>query len=279
MGIAHLLRTAKDRREGDAVSLLRSPLAHFVALGLLLFTGSQLGDDREAAALSLEVPPGLDANQGRAWVEESLLVEAALAHGLHRHDPVVRRRLVANLRFAGVEGDETTLLASAERLDMARHDPVVRRRLATRLLATRKPIPAVDDLAAWYAAHASQFRTPPRRDFSHVWIPDIRRSYPSARLPRRLTRTQARLSAALGERFATDVFTAPVGQWVGPVASPLGQHLVFVHKRHLGAVPPLAAVRRAAIARRRAEQQRHQRDATLAALRAHYGVVDVAEDR
>ncbi|MFT7580916.1 MAG: hypothetical protein ACI9MR_002590, partial [Myxococcota bacterium] len=142
--------------------LARTPAIRFILLGALLFALVRLIGSHPAPS------------QTPAWTAESLLVEAAIAHGLDERDPVVRKRLVDNLRFAGERGDDSALVAMAKRLDMPRHDPVVRRRLATRMRMLRPAaVLAATDLAGWYATHGERFRTPSRRVFTQVLTPDV----------------------------------------------------------------------------------------------------------
>ena len=54
---------------------------------------------------------------------------------------------------------------------------------------------------------------------------------------------QATLARQFGDEFATRVLELESGQWVGPIASTLGLHLVWVHERIPGAMPPLDLVR------------------------------------
>jgi parvulin-like peptidyl-prolyl isomerase len=46
-----------------------------------------------------------------------------------------------------------------------------------------------------------------------------------------------------GARFAARLAELPAGEWVGPVGSRYGEHLVFVHGRRPGEIPELDAVR------------------------------------
>jgi hypothetical protein len=54
---------------------------------------------------------------------------------------------------------------------------------------------------------------------------------------------QATVARQFGDEFATRVLALEPGQWVGPIASTLGLHIVWVHERIAGAMPPLDLVR------------------------------------
>ena len=131
-------------------ALLRHPLLHFVALGLLVFLGqsalqtsgllhspkpllqldaatvAQLRQQARAKGIPFE--PLL-----RARVDEEVLIDRALARGLDRRDPVARRRLLQNMRLSYPKAGEAELLRRARALDMPRRDVLVRRRLIERM--------------------------------------------------------------------------------------------------------------------------------------------------
>lgn len=92
-----------------------------------------------------------------------LFAQADAAGWVHT-DPVVRERLVDNLRFAGVQGSDEALFQTALSLGMARTDPVVRRRFQSRLrgvLDASLPDPTEAELAAYFRAHLADYRPPP----------------------------------------------------------------------------------------------------------------------
>jgi hypothetical protein len=70
--------------------------------------------------------------------------------------------------------------------------------------------------------------------------------------------SQATLARQFGDEFATRVLELEPGQWVGPIASTLGLHLVWVHERIPGAMPPLDLVR-PQVARALAEERAVER--------------------
>jgi PPIC-type PPIASE domain len=70
------------------------------------------------------------------------------------------------------------------------------------------------------------------------------------------------VARTFGEDFARDLMAAEPGQWVGPIESPYGLHIVFVRERVAGAAPVLSEVR-PAIER---EVQAERRNAQVQAL-------------
>jgi hypothetical protein len=280
--------------------LWRRPTLHFLAIGGLWFLGDALLagstgpaagasdsvviDAAEVAALRRDwlartgrLPDGaeLEALVADA-IDREVLVREARARGLHRSDPLVRRRLVRNLRFVSddPERGEDELFAEALALGLDRTDLVVRRRLVQIMelgarAAVPEPTPA--QLEAHLARHAERFAQPPRLSLAHVFVSRDRHGEGAAAEARRLLarlradgigpaaaggwgdpflhptelvgRSPRELAGMFGEAFAREVERIAPGRWAGPVASSYGQHLVWVRERSPARVPELASVR------------------------------------
>ncbi len=277
---------------------MRTPLLHFcLAGGLLFLMESSWSRPAETSTVEIrrsEITARLDAYQlqmGRVAtaeealaienrvVEDALWFEQALALGLLQTDPVVRQRLVLNMRF--LEGESQTsedeLVARAIELGMDRSDIVVRRRLIDRVQAilragVRAHPPDQALLEAHYDATAERWREPILLDLSQVYLSRDKRGDltrpDAAALLARLEReslapvaaiaygdpflaghrlrgaSPARIVARLGPVFASGVEHAPVGRWVGPIESAFGMHLVWSHQRQPSRIPELAEVRK-----------------------------------
>jgi hypothetical protein len=241
------------------------------------------------------------------WVGEELLFREARALGWHRSDPVVQMRLIRNLRFASMQGedgavpeDPEALLAQAYALGMDRGDLVVRRRLVQRMrlaitAAATRHEPGDGELQALRAREATRLRRPPVVQLTQVFLsrdrrgagceadarsllaelveapvpPDeaIGRGDPGL-LPARLPLSSERaLAARLGPDFAREALRAEPGRWSGPVPSSYGLHLVWVSRRLPGRDPELAEVRRELTALWRAEREREALREAIAMLR------------
>lgn len=140
--------------------VLREPLLHFAAIGALLFGAEWLatrGGGEEPrrividAALVHELAEDYEREVGHApseadleartqrWLEEEVLYREALAIGLDRDDPRIRRRLASKMAFV-----------------LERRRPV--------------PKPTQEDLRDWFAEHAVDYGSPLRVDFTHVFV-------------------------------------------------------------------------------------------------------------
>src|SRR6478609_8988610 len=81
------------------------------------------------------------------------------------------------------------------------------------------------------------------------------------------------IAKQFGEKFAQKLGDVPVGQWMGPIESGYGMHLVFVEERTEGRLPALAEVRDA-VRREWANVRRlESNEKFFQSLRKHYQVV------
>jgi hypothetical protein len=165
-----------------------------------------------------------------------MLYREAVALGLDRGDPIVRRRLVQKMGF-----------------------------IAEDLAAQSEPTDA--ELEAYLTAHAPRYRMPERVSFRHVFVSRDRRGpdahQGAARLLEQIQggaepgaigdpflqgasfmrRSAAEIEAIFGRAFAEAVITARADAWSGPISSSYGAHIVFVSERVASAAPSLSAVR------------------------------------
>lgn len=245
-------------------SLLREPLLHFLVIGAALFLffhfsgGGSAGPGSTRIVLSSGQIAHLEAGFTRTWsrppteaelkglidewVREEVAVREAMGAGLDRDDTVIRRRLRQKLEFL-VE-------------DSAEANP-----------------PTEDELKAWLAQHADQYRSEPRVAFRQVFVNRERRGAnaeadaaailkrltaagPSARiddvgdatmLPMDFELAPVRdVERTFGSDFAKQLDAVETGNWSGPIRSGYGLHLVLVRERVEGALPSFEALRPAA---------------------------------
>ena len=240
------------------VRILREPFVQFLLAGLVLFVAAdayrrtndiyriQITPERVAALeLSYQqqfgappTPAAREALIGR-YIDEEVLFREGLAMGLDRGDEIVRRRVVQKMQFL-----QQDLQPPSE--------------------------PSEQELRSWYNSHVSQYATPARVSFTHIFFsPDkggdagaeARAKAVLANLKGGVTRAPER-----GDNFpdlydytgfgpseaarlfgvtplAQALFTAPTGQWAGPYQSGYGWHLLFISGRRPSQTPPFEAVR------------------------------------
>ena len=241
--------------------LLREPLVHFLLLGAALFALDAWLRPAAAPAASTEIvvseariaslaqnfqrtwrrPPTKEELDGlvESFVKEEVMVREALAFGLDRDDAIIRRRLQQKMEFVSEEA-----AASVQ--------------------------PTDEDLARYLAANADAFRVEARVTFTQVYLDPRRRAATLAADAKRLLEAlngarppdpaqlgdrllllepgyedapQAEVARLFGADFAEALVKQPVGQWVGPIASGYGAHLVRVDALVPGGTPKLDEVR------------------------------------
>ena len=264
--------------------LWREPLLHFLLIGLALFVYYDLaGDDVEVPPKRIHVERGqveqLAANFERTWsrpptadeldkliesyVREEVFYREALAMGLDRDDPMVRRRLRMKLEF---------MLE-----DLATQD--------------------VDDaaLGAYLQQNADEFRSETAVSFRHVFLDPARRPQLDADAAELLARLnagadsgslgdptltprvferarQSEIVRQFGEEFADDIARLATGDWRGPVYSPFGAHLVKIEGRVDARLPALGEIREQVLREYQADQRRQQKDLVYERLRETYEI-------
>jgi hypothetical protein len=238
------------------VRAVRHPLIHFLLIGAVLF----------ALLHRSEPPPEVS--------DDEVLYREALARGWDRSDPIVRRRLVRNMRFLTPddERDDGVLLDEALRLGLQHGDLVVRRRLVQRmkLIAWGRADalePSEAELRATFLRHRDRWAEPPRVRLTHVYLSrDQRGGRLEADALALLARnpspkeapglgdpfllgahfpplSEADLAARFGPEFASAALAVAPRRWSEPVPSSYGLHLLFVHERAPGGEAPFDAVR------------------------------------
>jgi hypothetical protein len=192
-------------------------------------------------------------------------------------DPSIRLRLIQKMRALNSDPSKSEETLHREALELGLDDDVAIRRLLRekmRLLLRRDggDAPIEDrEVREYVERHRDRFARAEAVTFSHVFVSprvhsgrvreeaeavlgelrarpllpggsdDLSDPFP---LGLRLQGwSEATLARRFGDEFATRVLALEPGQWVGPIASTLGLHLVWVHERIPGAMPPLDLVR------------------------------------
>ena len=221
-------------------SFLREPFVQFVAIGVsifLLFEFLDGGENRDehrvvvdqpqlshiteswaATKLRQPSPHEMDALMD-AFIREEIYVREALAMGLDRGDPVIRRRLRQKIEF-----------------------------LVENIVALE---PTQQQLESYLASNSDKFRVPPSFSFEQIYLGENANTGGASELativnelnegkvkpgvvgenapllPPSLEQLNAGdVAKIFGREFAVALSTLPVGQWQGPIQSGLGQHLV-----------------------------------------------------
>ena len=265
-------------------SLWREPLVHFLLIGAALFsfydlTREQGSEVPNRIVVSSGQVEQLAANFKRTWmrsptedelsalvenhVREEVFYREALAMGLDQNDPMVRRRMRMKLEFILED------LASQGVSD--------------------------EVLMTFLQEHPDKFRSEEQLSFQQVYLnPDKRKDLAmdakkilaklnAGAAPQSLgdptlvpaefsLATQNEIARSFGERFAEDVIQLTPGDWMGPVNSAYGVHLLKVSERIEANSPTLAEIRPLVEREYLVQKREEQKDLAYQTLREGYEV-------
>jgi hypothetical protein len=215
--------------------LLREPVVHFLALGVLVWTLDLFTEnavDPEIVVTERDVAR-IDALWQRQWrraptpeelrslvddhVREELFYREALRLGLDEDDTVIRRRLAQKVAFVS---EDRAVPAQAPRAELedffAAHAERYRR--PARISLRQVPFTNPDAEAS---AIAALDRLPELDEAELAAIGD------ASMLPRRIASwTRREVAAEFGRGFLDGLDTTAVGRWQGPIRSAFGFHAV-----------------------------------------------------
>lgn len=245
--------------------LIHEPLVHFLAIGAGLFLlngllGGSFATQSEQNANRIVVSQGqvehLTAQFARTWQRPPTEAEVKGLIDEYVLDEISYREALA--------------------LGLDRDDPTIRRRLRLKLETLNEDIvaavpPSDEDLQKFLEKHPDSFRREPQVAFRQVFLNPDRRGRKADEDARNLL---ARLRAAgpdvdlagfgdqlmmvpndlplsagweigrlFGEQFRENVLEQAPGRWEGPIRSGYGLHLVLVTERTPGRLPELSEVR------------------------------------
>jgi PPIC-type PPIASE domain len=248
--------------------LLHEPLFQFLLIGAGLFlifgwrggSASQPGGQAGSPSTKIIVSQGLiehlTAQFTRTWQRQPTEQELKDLIDIHVRDEISYREAMA--------------------MGLDRDDPTIRRRMRLKLEMLNEDIaaamsPTDRDLQAFLEKHPDSFREEPRAAFRQVFLnpdrrganvePDarnllarLRASGPGAdlsgfgdslmMLPNDLPlSTLSEIGRLFGKQFGRNIVKLEPGQWQGPVLSGYGMHLVLVTERQPARLPELAEVR------------------------------------
>lgn len=270
--------------------ILREPIVHFLLIGALLFATYPFSRERTPAPPDrIVVDRGqieqLAAQFERTWmrpprstelealienhVREEVYYREALALGLDRDDPVIRQRMRLKLEFLleDLSVGDTPADSELQRFVESRPDRFMpEQRISFRqvyLSPDRRAAPEVD---------AERIIAELRSGASPEGLGD-----PSL-LPDRYDQESVGVIArSFGEEFAERLAVVETGQWLGPLRSGVGMHVVRVDERLAPRLPDLPDIREQVIFEWQAERRREMLDQTYGRLREQYEVIIEAE--
>jgi len=237
------------------MKIIKEPLLHFLLIGACLFgVYSWLNPDAMRSDKHIVVDQGqvnsLAMRFKRVWqrepskqelngliddyVIEEIYYREALAMGIDKDDPVIRRRLRQKMEIYN-----------------------------DNLVATL--VPSQDELNQYLQQHPDKFKTDNHYSFRQIYINTdqsesklqrrismVKASLTNGRpalgnqslLPTHVTNADARdVDRVFGQGFSIQLDSLTLNQWSAPLHSGLGLHFVMLSDRQMGTLPTLASVR------------------------------------
>lgn len=178
------------------------------------------------------------------WIREEVFYREALRLGLDRGDSIVRRRLVQKLGFLVEEVpialDESQAVEEYYQQNIHRYSLPVRYSISQIFFSDRQSAEKIQtslvDGVDWRTLGESSL---------------LNSSY--------VSRSEREIDAIFGRIFVTQLFSLIQGQWVGPVRSSFGYHLVRLERITPSEATPLAYIERKVLA----DYQQSQVDAAM----------------
>ncbi len=236
----HAVLSQPERPSAD----WRRLLLHFVVLGgLLQVVVHALAATPEPPIIHVAIAADAGGAERQRAVDDALLLELACRSGWHETDRIVVDRLVRTMAKTAPDAPPSERLRQAYRLNLHRSDPLTRARLIQRadvaiMRTLRAPLETAPEASepVFYDVHHRFFRTladaeagattlRAGTEVSGHSLPAVADPF----APLRVTRNQ--LFSRFGSNVADEVHAAAAHgarDWRGPLASPLGFHLVRV---------------------------------------------------
>ena len=271
-------------------SLVREPLVHFLLIGAALFLvfglfNNPVGPQSDRIVITPGQIEFMKANFTRTWqrppteqelqglisshVREEIFYREALALGLDRDDPIIRRRLKQKLEFMS---DDLAGVAT----------------------------PSDEQLRTFLETHPERFRIEPQVAFRHIFLDIDQRGNTALdeaerllaelsdagkttdpdtlgdnlMLPKSFNLSPASEIARLfGQSFSIEIIKIEPGQWAGPIRSGYGLHLVLVDEQVDGRLPELSEIKEFVEQEWSAAHKRELKEGIYKKFREKYTVV------
>lgn len=265
--------------------MLREPLFHFLAAGFALFViyDGLHASSRDPHSEQIQItpddirrieiswlarwqrPPSEQQLEGMIdeYVKEEILYREAMKLGLDKNDTIIRRRLAQKMDF-----------------------------LAEDVASLREPTTGI--LKAWYATNLQHYAPPPLVTFHQLFFSsDKWGADAQAQAQKVLTglvnenggegdpymfqntyaeQSRDQVARVFGSKFAIELFQNEPGDWVGPVESGYGWHLVKIETLAQPQAPPFETVAQQVKSDWHSEQRTEAKRSDFAALKARYKV-------
>jgi len=298
-----LMGNNSDRRRNmrfgrSARQLVRDPLTHFLIIGFVLFSViTALSPQKNDTLITVDDAAILTHIQYRTKA-----FNEARARTVYRNLSEEDKTVLIDDYVR-----EEALYREAKKLGFENGDYIIRQRLIQKLdfiaeAGSIPPPPDAIELLEFYNNNRDEFVEPARASFTHIFYTKDDTSYNNALARARITlsaleqadktlqggefgdhflyqstyinRTHDQIVDVLGLSAAKLIFApeTSIRQWVGPVTSPHGVHLIFISNRRKQMIEPFDAVQDIAADRMRRAEIAKRKDAYIRQIVANYHI-------
>jgi len=267
-------------------ALWKEPLVHFLLIGAVLFTVFELRRE-----------------EGNA-VPNRILVDTGQIEQLVARFKRTRLRPPTDIELVAlIEGHirEEVYYRQALAMGLDQDDAVMRQRMRQKLEFLLEDLsdlsaPGDEQLIQFMQRHPQKFREEPRLSFNQVFLNPDKHQDLAADAMRLLTRlnngappetegdwtqlgqeyqlaTQHEITRVFGDSFAQQIVVLQPGEWIGPLYSTYGGHLVRVSAKQEERFPVLAEIRIQVEREYLAERRQELKDITYRKLREGYEII------
>ena len=277
---------------------VRQPVIQFMGLGLLMFLVNTYILQADSADAEDEFKVSLTAGEVKSmeevwlskWqraptelemegminqrVEEAILFREAVKIGLDQNDDIIRQRLAQKLEFLSgdlVKPDSATAREVQDYFELNVKNYTTPENITlTQLFVNPNSYGAAltEEVAARLAKlHGMDPSSPGVGNYGDQFT--LQTYFPD--------RPQLELAKLFGSEFASGVFELATDEWIGPVNSQYGVHLVYVSHKNPAVVPEFETVKELVIEDLQREKQIELNDQYIAGILSRYEVI--VEDR
>ena len=274
-------------KKADMNKYFKDPLIHFIILGVIVFFSHSIWQRNiTKSEYTINV------------TEEEMTRQAKIFTGENRREPT--NDDIKALLYSYIE--ERVLMREAERLGLGEDDTIIRRRLAQKMRFIIEDIDTLrnlrsEELKAWYSQNISRFIIPEKRSFMHVYIsPEANGGETTKVASEILTKIISKpesweelgdpfilkrsfklsslneVNRNFGNRFSKSVFSITDKEWVGPIESAYGLHIVKVDKIVSEVIPEFEDIEDAILSQWKEEERRRVNKDALAKIIDKYKI-------
>lgn len=268
---------------------LKEPLLHFFMLGAVIFlvyqftdAGEESGDDQIVLddetlnhisalwELQWKRKPTFEELEGLIsdYVYQEVLYREALRMNLDHNDEIVKRRLSQKMEF--MASDLTKLIAPAT-------DQALQKYLEDNSEKYFSPSKYSFQILTFTSSNHSDPKGFAQNLLQNVDASNLKALVGKGDITQIATAfdeaSKQKIDRELGIEFHSSMDELPLNQWVGPVHSGLGEHLLFITEKSEAYLPELSEVRNAVQRDYEYDMEQKSKDAVFGEMKKSYQIV------